>query len=57
MARATKAKRLRAIDRVIAKATGSKRARFLNKRAFVETLLPGVSFDKGAKIHGEGGYR
>ena len=58
MAIASKTKRLRAIDRVIAKAKGSKRGRFEGKRAFVEGLPSNVVFIKGPKVVAEeGGYK
>jgi hypothetical protein len=58
MAAAKKDKRLRLIDRVIAKATGDKKARFERKRAYVEGLPAGASFVRGSKIVAEeGGYK
>lgn len=57
MARASIVKRLRLINRIIDKVSGSKKERHEQKRAFVATLLPGCKFFKGPKTQGEGGYK
>ena len=58
MAVAKRDKRLRLIDRVIAKATGDKKARYERKRAFVESLPANAVFVRGSKIVAEeGGYK
>ena len=57
MASASKSKRIRLTERVITKAIGSKKNRYEQKKAFLETMSSNAKFKSGGKQLGEGGYR
>lgn len=57
MAKATIEKRVRLTEKAIRITNGSKKERFMNKLAFLETLSPLSRFYKGPKTLNEGGYR
>ena len=57
MAVASIAKRIRLTERVIRKAKGTKKTRFIGKLAFLKGADPRVKFQKGSKTKFEGGYQ
>lgn len=57
MSCASKSKRIRLTERVIRKANGKKKERYMNKLAFLESMDSTAKFRKGSKQLGEGGYR
>lgn len=57
MSCASKTKRIRLTERVIAKTSGSKKQRYIQKKAFLGTMSDNARFKKGPKQASEGGYR
>jgi hypothetical protein len=57
MAQASVTKRIRLTERVVKKASGTKRNRYEQKLAYLKSLSNSARFSKGPKTLGEGGYR